>query len=228
MARVLEFETERIFRRLNVLEGTQIKYAGGQALKRLGYELKQHNEMQMAGRFENPVPYTLSSVGYEANGLELRLYLNKDGSKGNAPATYIYPADRGSDSSLAYRTRFARGIEKLGITPMFPVPYLGGRGVRLNAAGNMTPGQYSQVLAGLKRRPSVYFSVPDRRNPRPAQENLKPGIYQRTSKGLNMLFGYLPSTPSVRQPYDFAGITTRLTQQRLPKLLSEELAKALR
>ena len=111
MARTIEFETERIFRRLNVLEGTQIKYAGGQALKRLGYELKHHNEMQMAGRFENPVPYTLSSVGYEANGLELRLYLNKDGSKGNAPATYIYPTDRGSDSSLAYRTRFARGSE---------------------------------------------------------------------------------------------------------------------
>jgi len=226
MARTIEFETERIFRRLNVLEGTQIKYAGGQALKRLGYELKQHNKLQMARRFENPVPYTLSSVGYEANGLELRLYLNKDGSKGNAPATYIYPTDRGSDSSLAYRTRFARGIEKLGITSLFPVPYLGGRGVRRNAAGNMTPGQYSQVLAGLKKRPSVYFSVPDRRNPRPS--TLPPGIYQRTSKGVNMLFGYRPSTPSVRQAYDFAGITIRLTQQRLPKLLGEELAKALR
>jgi hypothetical protein len=226
MARTIEFETERIFRRLNVLEGTQIKYAGGQALKRLGYELKHHNEMQMAGRFENPVPYTLSSVGYEANGLELRLYLNKDGSKGNAPATYIYPTDRGSDSSLAYRTRFARGIEKLGITSLFPVPYLGGRGVRRNAAGNMTPGQYSQVLAGLKKRPSVYFSVPDRRNPR--SSTLPPGIYQRTSKGVNMLFGYRPSTPSVRQAYDFTGITIRLTQQRLPKLLGEELAKALR
>jgi hypothetical protein len=98
--------------------------------------------------------------------------------------------------------------------------------VRRNAAGNMTPGQYSQVLAGLKKRPSVYFSVPDRRNPRPS--TLPPGIYQRTSKGVNMLFGYLPSTPSVRQAYDFAGITIRLTQQRLPKLLGEELAKALR
>lgn len=228
MARLIEFEVERILGRLNALEGSQIKYAGGQAMKRLGFGLREHHALQMAGRFENPVPFTLSSPRYEADGLDLRIYISPDGPKGQAPATYIYPTDRGSDSNTAYLTRFGRGLRKLGITTLFPVPYIGGRGVRTNAQGNMVPGQYQQVLAGLKRNDGTYFSVPDARRTSSRTTTLKPGIYQRKGRGLSMLFGYLSAPPFVRQAYDFERITRRYADQQLPKLLRQEVAKALR
>jgi hypothetical protein len=229
MATQITFDAERIIGRLGILEKANFNYAGGQAMKRLGFGLRQHHGLQMAGRFENPVAFTLASPRYEADGLQVRLYLNPDGPKGTAPATYIYPVDASDGSGKpAYLTRFGRALSKLNITNQFPIPNLGGSAVRKNAYGNMTPGQYQATLAGLKRQGSPYFSVPDNRRTSKRPDTLKPGIYQRRGRSLFRLFGYLPSAPNVRPTYNFGSITRRYAEQQLPKLLREELAKVLR
>jgi hypothetical protein len=229
MATQITYDAERIIGRLGILEKANFNYAGGQAMKRLGFGLKQHHGLQMAGRFANPVPFTLSSPRYDADGLQVRLYLSTDGPKGTAPATYIYPTDAGDGGSKpAYLTRFGRALSKLGITNQFPIPNIGGRGVRTNAYGNMTPGQYGATLAGLKRQDGSYFSVPDNRRTSSRATTLKPGIYQRSGRGLSRLFGYLPAPPTVRPTYNFESITRRYADQQLPKLLREELSKVLR
>jgi hypothetical protein len=221
MARTIEFDVERIFRRLNVLEGTQIKYAAKRSLQRFGFEAQQHLGLQMAGRFENPVSYTLGSARYDPRLIEdqgsvaLRLYINPDGSKGTAPATYLYPTDRGSGDSTAYTTRFGKGLSKIGVTNKFPVPYVG---------GNMLPSQYKNTLKDLQTKGSTVFALP---NGSPGGL-LPPGIYKRRGRSAYLLFSLLNQPPQVRQAFDFYGITQRLAQQRLPKLIGEELAKALR
>jgi hypothetical protein len=225
----ITFDAERTIGRLSILEKSNFNYAGGQTMKRLGFGLRQHHGLQMAGRFANPVPFTLASPRYAANGLEVRIFLNPDGPKGTAPATYIYPTDAGDGSGKpAYLTRFGSALRKLNITNQFPIPNLGGRGVRTNAYGNMTPGQYQATLAGLKRQDGSYFSVPDGRRTTTRATTLKPGIYQRRGRSLDRLFGYLPTAPTVRPTYDFLGITTRYADQQVPKLLREELSKVLR
>ena len=229
MTTQITFDAERTIGRLSILEKANFNYAGGQAMKRLGFGLRQHHGLQMAGRFANPVPFTLASPRYEADGLQVRLYLNPDGPKGTAPATYIYPTDAGDGGvKPAYLTRFGSALSKLNITSQFPIPNLGGSGVRTNAYGNMTPGQYQATLAGLKRQDGTYFSVPDGRRTSTRATTLKPGIYQRRGRGLSRLFGYLPTPPTVRTTYDFLGITTRYADQQVPKLLREELSKVLR
>jgi len=229
MATQITYDAERTIGRLSILEKANFNYAGGQTMKRLGYGLREHHGLQMAGHFANPVPFTLSSPRYAADGLQVRLYLSPDGPKGTAPATYIYPTDAGDGGGKpAYLSRFARGLSKLNITSQFPIPNIGGRGVRTNAYGNMTPGQYGATLAGLKRQDGTYFSVPDGRRTSTRATTLKPGIYQRRGRGLSRLFGYLPTPPTVRTTYDFLGITTRYADQQVPKLLREELSKVLR
>ena len=229
MATQITYDAERIIGRLGILEKANFNYAGGQAMKRLGFGLRQHHGLQMAGRFENPVAFTLASPRYEADGLQVRLYLNPDGPKGTAPATYIYPTDAGDGAGKpAYLTRFGRALSKLNITNQFPIPNLGGNGVRTNAYGNMTPGQYQGTLAGLKRQDGSYISIPDNRRTSTRPTTLKPGIYQRRGRGLSRLFGYLPAPPTVRPTYNFESITRRYADQQLPKLLREELAKVLR
>lgn len=230
MARTIEFNVERLLGRLNILEGTQVKYASKQALRRFGFEAQQHLGLQMAGRFENPVSYTLNSPRYDRNILEedgslsLRLFINPNGDKGNAPATYLYPADAGSADHTAYATRFAKGLSKLGITNKFPVPYVGGQAVRTNSYGNMLPSQYSTTLRALQGSRSSVFALPNGS----ISGRLPPGIYQRRGRTSYLLFALLDKAPQVRTPFDFYGISQRLAQQRLPKLLREELSKALR
>ena len=229
MATQITYDAERTIGRLSILEKANFNYAAGQTVKRLGFGLRQHHGLQMAGRFANPVPFTLASPRYEADGLQVRLYLNPDGPKGTAPATYIYPTDAGDGGAKpAYLTRFGSALRKLNVTNQFPIPNIGGSGVRTNAYGNMTPGQYQATLAGLKRQDGTYFSVPDGRRTSTRATTLKPGIYQRRGRGLSRLFGYLPTPPTVRTTYDFLGITTRYADQQVPKLLREELAKVLR
>jgi hypothetical protein len=59
MATQITFDAERIIGRLGILEKANFNYAGGQAMKRLGFGLRQHHGLQMAGRFADPVSFTL-------------------------------------------------------------------------------------------------------------------------------------------------------------------------
>jgi hypothetical protein len=231
VTRIIEFQASEVIKNLDAIRGAQLPYAGKQALSQLGWGLKQHHkEWMSSGGFEKPVPYTLASPKYAVDGLELRFFLNPDGSKGQAPATYIYPVstENGGGRKPVYQTRFAWGIRKLGITNLHPVPYLQGKGVRTNTYGNMTPGQYQQVLAGLKTKPSTYFSKPDNRSARKTSSALKPGIYQRKGRSLFMLFGYESTLPTVQTKYDMIGISEAYISKNFPKLLSDALDRAIR
>jgi len=230
MARLIEFQADALIKGLDALRGAQLPYAGAQALKQLGWQLKQHHREWMAsGGFDNPVPFTLSSPRYTPDGLELRFFISDDGAKGQSPATYLYPVTtEDGGSKQVYATRFAKALQKEGISRLHPIPYLGGRGVRINNYGNMQPSQYTQTLAGLKRNDGTYFSIPDDRSARPLRGKLKRGIYQRKGRSLFMLFGYVSTLPRVNAKYDFFGITDTFAKARLPKLLSDALDRALR
>lgn len=243
MARSIEFDAQALTGQLNVLQKVQIPFAANQALKQLGFELRGELAKYMGDVFENPVPFTLRSPRYAVDGLTLTVSISKDGAKGQDPARYLYPVstDDGGGGKPAYITRFARAIKGIGVVDgtYYPVPYLKGRGVRVNAYGNMTPGQYQQVLAGLKAENGRtggkrgtswrYFSVPDQRSSRGQRGGrLKPGIYRAKSTDVQMLFGYARQQPTVPGIFDFAGTVERKAEKLLPSLLSKALENALR
>lgn len=245
MARTIEFNVEDLIGRLNVLQATQIKYAGTKAMQRLGYELKQSLRDEMARVFDKPVPFTLSSPKYDAQGLSLRIFLLGDSPGGQSPSRYLYPVstEDTAGSKPAYLTRFGRALRHLGIidNSYFPVPWLEGRAVPTDSYGNVPRSFYSGVLRGIARQgakgasPSSkyggqYMSVPDRRVG-PAMRrtsSLKPGIYRVKARQLDFLFGYARRPPIVPTVFDYRGVATRRAQEILPTLLSQELEKAMR
>jgi hypothetical protein len=243
MPPTVSFNVDALLGRLNAVEGTQIKYAGTQAMKRLGFQLKQELSRHMQQIFRNPVPFTLSSPLYSANGLELTMYLNSDGAKGQPPSKYLYPVstDDTTGAKPAYPTRFAKALRHKGIIDQsyFPVPWLAGRAVPTNDYGNVPPSFYQSVLAGLERhgapgKPRTkqagyqIFSVPDRRIGPAVRRtsSLKPGIYRAKGSQLDFLFGYARRPPIVRTSFDFAGFTTRRAEALLPALLRDSLSRA--
>lgn len=247
MARTIEFNVDELIGRLNVFQATQIKYAGKQALRRLGYELQGKLRDEMARVFDRPVPFTLSSPKRdpEITDLTLRIFLNPDSPGGQSPSRYLYPVSTEdvAGAKPAYTTRFTRALRHLGIidSTYYAVPWLAGRAVPTNNYGNVPASFYSGVLRGLVRHgakgpsPSSkyggqYMSVPDRRVG-PAlrrTSSLKPGIYRVKARQLDFLFGYARRPPIVPTVFDYRGVVTRNTAQLLPTLLSQELAKAMR
>jgi len=237
MARTIEFQADRLIRRIDALRGAQLPFAGNRALKQLGFQLRGELQREMRHKFKNPVPFTINSPRYSVDGLELTVSISKDGPKGQDPARYLHPVTGGGP---AYITRFNRAIRAIGVVDAsyYAIPFLKGRGVRKNTYGNMTPGQYQQVLSALKsdaRRGSGkqgsiwrYFSVPDQRSAKPNTGRLKPGIYRAKSNDLQLLFTNARKHPKVPPLFDFEGVVERRSREIFPSILSKALDDALK
>ena len=240
MTRTIEFDAQALIGRIDALRGAQLPFAGNRALRQLGFQLRGELQKEMRDKFENPVPFTINSPRYRVDGLELTVSISKDGAKGQDPARYLYPvtAEGGvGGSKPAYITRFTKAVRALGIVDAsyYAIPFLQGRGVRVNAYGNMTPGQYQQTLQGLKTGAGAgrqgsqwrYFSVPDGRKPG-KRGNLKPGIYRAKTGDVQLLFTYARKQPRVPVLFDFEGVVEMQSRKLLPSLLSKALDDALK
>jgi len=237
MARTIEFQADRLIKRIDALRGAQLPFAGNRALRQLGFQLRGELQREMRDKFKNPVPFTINSPRYSVDGLELTVSISKDGPKGQDPARYLYPVTGGGP---AYITRFTRAIRAIGVVDAeyYAIPFLNGRGVRKNTYGNMSPGQYQQVLSALKSDTSRgsgkqgskwrYFSVPDQRSAKPSTGRLKPGIYRAKSNDLQLLFTYARKHPNVPPLFDFEGVVERRSRKIFPSILSKALDDALK
>jgi hypothetical protein len=236
--RPITFDADSLIGTVNALQGAQLPYAGKRALQKLGFELRKDLASYMGEQFANPVQFTLRSPRYAADGLELRISISTDGAKGQDPARYLYPVstEDGAGGKPAYTTRFTRALRKNGIidAATYAIPFLKGNGVRL-VNGNMSPGQYQQVLAALKtetgmgagKRAWRYFAVPDRRKTTVRTNHLAPGIFRTQGRTLQRLFNFTTTQPKVPSIFDFYGRTTATAQRLMPTLLSQALRDAL-
>jgi hypothetical protein len=241
----IEFDVEQLIGQLNAVQGTQIKYAGTQAMKRLGYELQQDIHRHMAQVFDRPVALTLRAVRYEANGLQTMMRIIRDAPKGQDPGRYLYPVstEDGAGTKQAYITRFTKALRYRDIIPdrYFAIPWSGGRGVPIDDHGNVPRTFYASVLAGLARGNKTkkdgpnagyrYFSVPDGTRSGKTNNPLykrPPAIYRAKGRDLQLLFTYADKHPTVPTTFDFSGYAFRRAEQILPTLLSQELEKAMR
>ncbi len=160
MAAAVEFNAKKLFKYLNPLEASQLRYAGNIALKRIGFSLaKQEIPNDMKKYFDRPVPFTQRSVNYTVEGDTLTLRVNQDSSKGNAPSKYLFPvtaagARRKGSSVPVYPTRFANWLWNRGYVSrsQFPIPNeFNAEDVRLNQYGNVTSATYQRTQVAISR-----------------------------------------------------------------------------
>jgi hypothetical protein len=235
----ITFQADQLIGYVTALQAVQLPYAGKRTLQKLGFELRKDLAQYMGEQFANPVQFTLRSPRYSADELELTISISKDGAKGQDPARYLYPVstEDGAGGKPAYTTRFTRALRKNGIIDpsMYAIPFLQGRGVRLNSYGNMSPGQYQQVLAALStetgmgagKRAWRYFSVPDRRKPSTRPSRLPNGIYRVKGRDVQRLFTLTTTQPKVPSIFDFYGRISSSSERLMPTLLSQALRDAL-
>jgi len=234
----IKWDVEDLIGKIDIVQKSHIPYAGAQAMKRFAYLFsKQQVPKEMQDAFRSPVPLTLKSVNYTADGLKATFTVLPRIPKGNAPGKYLYPVSNEDVSGRKeiYETRFTQGLRKKGVVgdSYWPVPFLGGRGIKVSN-GRMRPSQYQEVLAGLDRKgPGTggyrYVSIPDNRSSRNRSNALPDGIYRIKGRNdVQMLFTYARTKPTVPTIFDLRQYALDYGAEVLPSLLSKSLERAMR
>lgn len=160
----IRFDAEKLIGPLNELIKVQLPRAATTSLNQALFETRKRLQDEANNVFDNPVPFTLNSFLYDKpkqveNGLSARVYVRDDAPKGNAPSRYLNPHIRGGP---AYETRFQRSLTNTVVTQIdgrqtqarprgtLLRPALSSPKVRTNRYGNMTQGQYNQILSAIK------------------------------------------------------------------------------
>ena len=159
----IRFDPEKLIKPINDLAKVQIPRASKIALNQSLFETRKRLQDEANSVFDRPVPFTVNSFLYDRpkeaeGGIAARVYVRDDAPKGNAPSRYLNPHIRGG---RAYETRFQRSLTNTVVSQIDGrQTQARSRGtllrpsqsskVRRNKYGNMTPGQYTQILSAIK------------------------------------------------------------------------------
>lgn len=244
-ALAIEFDVENLIGRLNVIEKSQLPYAGNQALKRFGFLMKSQilpqkfdKEFDAPDGYGKPVPRTLTAFRYEADGLTLKLYPKKDQGKGLSAAEYLRSALYGGEAT---DTSIHKAIQ--AITGLYPIPAYG----NLKALGALTqradikPTYAAKVISGLERnfarkqQPAsgerFVASVigPSRGGfATSARGGLKGNaVYRIKGNSIAAVFTLSSRKTTLEPVFDYEGFVRQEARKRLPSLISLSLQRAL-
>ena len=158
----IEFKPEELIGKITELQRVQIPKAGSIALNKAAYEATQQLKAEAKSKFSNPVPFTINSFLYKKatpEDLEARIFIRDDAGKGNPPSKYLAPQIFGGRH---YPTRFQGALlntvvrnatgrnVQVGQRGKIMLPNLRSPKTRVNRYGNMSPGQYTQILSALR------------------------------------------------------------------------------
>lgn len=132
------------------------------ALNQAVYDSTRELSEAASRTFQSPVPYTLRSFKYAKatiDSLEAKVFIRDDPAGGNAPADYLLPQITGGPH---FPTRFqgamlntvvqlggGRSVQ-VGQRGKILFPNLRSPKTRTNQYGNMSPGQFKQILTSLR------------------------------------------------------------------------------
>lgn len=165
----IEFKPEQLIGSIKKLQEIQIPRASQTALNQAVYAASRELKSQAQTIFNNPVPFTVNSFLYEKTTtkgefLQARIFIRDEAPKGNAPAKYLAPQllGRAFSGGKHYPTRFQGALldtvvdmsngrsVQIGQRGKIMVPNLRSPKTRVNQYGNMSPGQYNQILSALR------------------------------------------------------------------------------
>lgn len=186
----IEFNVNPILQKLDRMQRLEVPFAASLALNRVAASMKERLRDEMRNKFDRPVPFTLNSL-YVKNStkmnLEAEVGIRDFAPKGNPASKYLASQIYGGQ---AYATRFQLSLRYKGLLApnQYAIPTQSDF-LRTNQYGNVSPGQYTEILYSLeafrdstafayakyakrKRAVNQYFAVKQKTG------KLYPGIYR--------------------------------------------------
>ena len=244
----INFDAEELVGKLNILERSQLPYAGSRAMNQLGYQLKNSAWPSYAQRtFDRTNDFTLSALDYKHSrgDLFIEINLDKNAPKGQSPSRYLRPTSDQGPASV-YVTRFSRylraksymqGSYALAITdnPALSNELDNGRVRRsfyqtLKSRLGQQQGRTKSDIKSRSRYADFKFFAVDKNSADPALQHFKsrPGIYRVKDRAPTRIFAFLDQEPSVREKWSFRDFADKESRKILPSLLKKMLEEALR
>lgn len=252
--RTITFDADDLISDLTYMQRVQMPFVMSWALNAMAPKVRQFHQTEMQRDFDNPVPFTTSSVRWGAKGtrpwvrsdksnLEMGFWISEDGAKGQDPARYLYPqvTENGAGRKQVYVTRFSRALRRFGHIDGndYMMPLKKGKAAQglLNQYGNITPGRYTQILWAIGATTDQVEGYARSRKTGPKKEffvikpgNKRgqfPGIYRRRADTINLLFATMGEPPDVTPKYDFYGLTEDLAMDYFPDLVDKKLREVM-
>lgn len=235
-------------RQFTALESKNLPFAVMQAANNTAYAVQQEWKRQMPRVFDRPTPLTQNAIVYRKatkQKLAAEVLVRDEAFKGTPPSKYLQAQVTGGQRNLK---GFERRLAAQGILPtgMFAVP---GKGVQLDAFGNLPARLYNPILSQLGARFDPLQNETDvsrkRRTKREAKRGdragsffavkqkrgrLLPGVYQRIAtgfgKGLRSILIFVRA-PVYKPRYRIFDLAERLYERQFKFQFERELAKAV-
>lgn len=231
-------EAERQLRNL----GSQVDFAVALALTRTAKLAQKELRAEMARVFDKPTRYALNSLYIQPatkSNLEARIFFKDDWSVGSqgTPATYfLTPEIKGG-------TRFHKSSElqliRAGLlgASQYATP---GRDQPLNASGNITGGQWKQILSGMgiaRRAPGYEANITRKSKKRnPKRGSVFPigkpgrvrGIGSRVRGQRMKIRLWFVDRAQYKKRFDFYGVGERVVKENLQGEFSKAIIEAIR
>ena len=232
MSGSIEFNADKLIKKLNLIEKAYLPQAAEQALKSFGFESRKTLADEMRSRYQTATNYTLKSPRFKQDGLNLTIYINDDQSQNQSAAEYLFPTDSsdGKRQKPIKPTTLAGFLQGKYGTNRIPVPVPGSRAGRqfINKQGNLK-GKKVQSLISQLTSPSAsyreqYFVLTERHG------GLGPGIWRRyrVKNAVSLAFALVDQKPKVDTQIDFHGLLLKGAEKRLPGMVEDKLRRLLR
>lgn len=185
---------------MEALQKNQLPFAIAKAINDTANEVKTELTNEMKKVFDRPTSYTLNSLFIKPatkRDLTATIGLKEWGGKGTPASKYLAPQIFGGNRGFK---RSEKALQRSGLLPsgMYWVP---GKGAKLDAYGNISGSQMTQILSVLQasfdtaqnmtarsrvknRKPRDFFVVKQRHG------GLVPGVWERLPETGSAIAGY--------------------------------------
>ena len=94
MGASITFDVDKLIRKLDIIQKSHLPKASEQALKSLGFDLREVLQREMAETYESPSAYTLRSPFFRQEGMTMTVGISDKARSGLSAAQYLAPTDR--------------------------------------------------------------------------------------------------------------------------------------
>jgi hypothetical protein len=245
-------DLEATITRFARIAGDQMPFATAVALTRTAKAAKEEIERQLPSLIDNPTPYTMRGFRlYPATKRKLlaEVDFRVAMGRGTQARDYLAPLVYGGQRKIK---AFERSLQRVGLLPsgMAAVP---GKAARLDAYGNMSRGQITQILSYFKAfgEQGYRANITDKRKASMAKGSKRTGarglsyfvgkpnggrhpsgVWQKTNFGeigsaIKPIIIFI-NRPAYRKQLDVPGIAERVIRGRFSDELSRAVTQARR
>ena len=229
MGASITFNVDKLIKKLDIIEKSHLPKASEQALKSLGFDLREVLQKEMEQEYESPSTYTLRSPYFKQDGMTLTVGISDKARSGLSAAQYLAPTDKtggrfrkpAAPTSLDGAMLARYGIRDIAV----PVQSSRAGSQFLNSKGGLRSRKVEYLLAQLSapgQGREQYFVV------KPGSGNrLTAGVYRRykLKSEISMAFKFAKQQQNAK--IDYHGVIKRAAEERLPKLIQSKLSRLL-